>query len=180
MWNLILSFIQPFLTIIPLYTFLFSLLCLISYLIKFFPLFPDYFSNYTLHFTGLFLFILTRFGYYILNKWYRNLLDKFQLSPVYIGMHNYYYIIRRKFRGKNKENLTHFSYHSIRIKIIKTNDKHPSELIKENINLREEIDIMYKELKINNFEDSQLLEKYIEKMGKLNGNNIELEKSSKS
>ena len=91
-------------------------------------------------------------------------LEKIQLSPMYIVIHNYYYIVRGKFMGKSKENLIDFSSYYIKIKkISKTNDKYILELLEENLNLKKEIDKIQEKLENSDYKDNELLGKLLEK-----------------
>ncbi len=75
--------------------------------------------------------------------------------------------------GKSKENLIDFSSYYIKIKkISKTNDKYILELLEENLNLKKEIDKIQEKLENSDYKDNELLGKLLEKLTKLNHNNI--------
>lgn len=117
----------------PLFVFLFCLLCLINNLtmflsVVFLLIIPKY--NFTLN--SLLVFLLKRFMYYTFNNIYTCLLKKFKLSRIYIVIDNYCHIIKGKFLGNSKKILTHIPIRQSIIfpnNYIYTNDKYISKLV---------------------------------------------------
>lgn len=117
----------------PLFMFLFSLLCLINNLTMFLPVvFLLIIPKYNLSLYSLLVFLLKRFMYYTFNKIYICLLEKFKLFRIYIVIDNYCHIIKGKFLGNSKNILTHIPIrHSIIFPndYINTKDKYISKLV---------------------------------------------------
>lgn len=144
----------------PLFVFLFCLLCLINNLtmflsVVFLLIIPKY--NFTLN--SLLVFLLKRFMYYTFNKIYTCLLEIFKLSRIYIVIDNYCHIIKGKFLGNSKKILTHIPIRQSIIfpnNYIYTNDKYISKLVEYIINLDKEIKKIRLKLKDSDFRDSEL------------------------